>query len=470
MSVPPESSNAAVSVRHSAIVPLTIASGLFMEGLDSTIIATSLPQMARSLEVSPTYLSLAITSYLLSLAIFSPISGWLADRFGGRRLYCLAIGIFTVSSGLCAMAPNLSFMVATRMMQGVAGALMAPVARLILLRSFPKNMYLTATNYMVIPALIGPMAGPVIGGFITEYFNWRWIFLINLPIGGLSIYLIQRLVDEVPASRPPPFDFPGFVIVGAGFAMAQFWLECVGRTIIGIPAQIGLFVAAVVTFMGYGWYAKRQANPALDLKLFALPTFSISVLWGSVARIGIGGSPFLLPLLFQVGFGFDAFHAGLLMFVSTSGAFLMRVGFSRLLRILGLRQVLLLNSLILAVMLPGFIFFHADTTHWLIVSYLFVFGFMRSIQFLALNMLSYADLTPDTMSKANSVFTVGQRLSMSAGVAVAAALLSFSTLGAARITESHFHFVFVALGVFELASLWGFWRLDPSAGKEITGS
>ncbi|TAL01518.1 MAG: MFS transporter [Rhodospirillaceae bacterium] len=455
---------------RSVIMPLTVAGGLFMEGLDSTIIATSLPQMARSLEVSPTYLSLAITSYLLSLAVFTPISGWLADRFGGRRLYCFAIAAFTVSSALCALSPNLEFLVATRILQGVAGALMAPVARLILLRSFPKSDYIKATNYMVMPALIGPMAGPVVGGFITEYFSWRWIFLINIPIGIASIHLILRLVQEVPARRPPPFDFPGFVIVGAGFAMAQFWLECVGRNIIAVSAQIVLFAGSVAAFFGYRQYARGHPNPALDLKLFSIPSFSISVLWGSVARMGIGASPFLLPLLFQVGFGFDPFHAGILMFVSTSGAFFMRVGFSRVIRIWGLRRVLVLNSAILAVMLPGFILFHAATSHWLLVSYVFLFGFMRSIQFLSLSLLSYADLTVETISKGTSIFTVGQRLSMGAGVAVAGGLLTIFASGNAKIMETDFHPVFAILGLFELIALWGFWRLHPMAGREITGA
>jgi len=250
--------------------------------------------------------------------------------------------------------------------------------------------------------------------------------------------------------------------------MTQFWLECLGRHIISIPAQIALFVGAIAAFLGYRRYAAGQANPALDLNLFSLPNFSTSVLWGSVARIGVGASPFLLPLLFQVGFGIDPFHAGILMFVSTSGAFFMRVGFSRVLRKLGLRRVLLLNSVILAGMLPGFILFHATTTHWLLVGYLFTFGFMRSIQLQALGLLGYADLTTDSMSKGTSISTVGQRLSMSAGVAVAGALLSVFASGSPKIAASQFQPVFAILGVFEVIAIWGFWRLQPTAGHEIT--
>ncbi len=461
--VPPPSSRA-----FSRVVPLAVAGGLLMEGLDSTIIATSLPQMARSLSVAPAYLSLAITSYLLSLAIFIPVSGWMADRFGARRVYCIAIAIFTISSGLCALSPNLGFLVAMRIVQGLGGAMMSPVARLILLRSFPKSQYLSATTYMTIPALIGPIFGPVLGGFITEYFSWHWIFLINIPIGIANILILLKFVDDIPPQQSAPFDFSGFLLVGAGLAMAQFGLECMGHAIIPVVWQMALVVGSVAMLFGYRAYARNHANPVLDLKLFRFPNFSTSILWGGLARLGSAGTSFLLPLFFQVGFGFDPIYAGTLVLVSMLGALFMRAGFASMLRLLGLRQVLLINGVLLATMLLGFNAFHAGSPGWLLMMYLFVFGFLRSVQFMSLNMLSYADLTGEMISKGSSLYFVGQRMSMSASVAVAAVVLSVASRSAGTMGEAQFHWSFAVLALLEALSLWGFWRLDPAAGHEVT--
>jgi EmrB/QacA subfamily drug resistance transporter len=450
------------------IIPFSVAAGLFMEGLDSTIVATSLPQMARSLDVSPVHLSLAITSYILSIAIFTPISGWIADRYGAKRVFCTAIVIFTVASGLCAMAQGLPFLVAMRMLQGFGGSMMAPVARLILLQTFPKSQLLTVTNYMVLPALIGPMAGPVVGGFITQYFSWRWIFLINLPIGVIGLFLVMRLIKALPAQKPPPFDLPGFLIVAAGFALAQFWLECVGRDIVSPVVQVALFVAFISTFLAYGRYARSHANPVLDLNLFKIPSFSISIWWGSLSRLGIGGTPFLLPLLLQVGFGLAPSHAGILVFVSIVGAFFQRLGFSSVMRALGLRRTLVGNAIILTILLAGFILIDPATPQWFLVSYLFVFGFLRSVQFLSLNMASYADLGPEVMTRGNTIFTVSHRLSMSAGISVAAVALS-AFGGHAHPGQQHFHTAFAVLAAIEFISIWGLWRMHPTTGREITG-
>jgi len=456
------------SREFSRVVPLAIAGGLLMEGLDSTIIATSLPQMARSLSVTPAYLSLAITSYLLSLAIFIPISGWMADRFGARRVYCIAIAIFTVSSAFCALASGLGFLVAMRILQGLGGAMMSPVARLILLRSFPKSQYLVATAYMTTPALIGPIAGPVLGGFITQYFSWHWIFLINIPVGIANILLVLKLVENIPPQRTGPFDFAGFLLVGAGLAMAQFGLECIGHQIFPLVWQVALVVGSAGALLLYRAYARRRANPVIELKLFSLPNYSASILWGGVARIGAAGTSFLLPLFFQVGFGYTPVHAGTLVLVSMVGALFMRAGFAPLLRTMGLRNVLIGNGVLMTLMLAGFTTFQADSPTWILMIYLFVFGFLRSVQFLSLNMLSYADLTGDMVSKGSSLYVAGQRLSMSASVAVAAVVLSMASRATGVVGERQFHWSFATLALMEAISQYGFWRLDRNAGHEVT--
>jgi predicted MFS family arabinose efflux permease len=318
------------------------------------------------------------------------------------------------------------------------------------------------------PALIGPMMGPVVGGFITQYFHWRWIFLINLPIGVFGFFLVTRLIKELPIQRPPRFDLPGFLIVGVGFAFAQFWLECLGRGVISPPAEWALFIGAGVAFFLYVRYAANQVNPVLDLKLFKIPTFRISIWWGSLSRIGIGGTPFLLPLLLQVGFGLDPLHAGIMVFVSISGAFFMRLGFSRVLRKLGLRRALIMNSGFLAALLVGFLFISPTTPHWFLYIYFFVVGFFRSVQFISLNMSSFGDLPTESMSKGNTIFTISHRLSMGIGTTVAAVALAGFGIQAPG-SPPHFHLAFITLAVIEAASIFGLWRLHPSAGREITG-
>jgi EmrB/QacA subfamily drug resistance transporter len=452
----------------SLLVPFTIAGGLFMEGLDSSIIGTSLPQIAQSLAVSPQALSMAITGYLLSLAVFIPMSGWIADRFGARKVFCAAIVIFTIGSTLCGFATNLEMLVAMRILQGFGGAMMTPVGRLILARSFPKEELMIAMNYMGIPALVGPMLGPVVGGFITTYFSWHWIFFINIPIGIVLVALTLRLIDDIAMPRPPAFDFKGFVIVGCGLACAQLTIESLGRDIVPVWGQAALFVLAVVILLTYWRHARSRPNPVLDLTLFRIRTFRVSVTWGGVSRIGIGAVPFLLPLLFQVGFGLDALHSGLLTFVTTVGAFLMRLGIPKIMRALGLRLVLMGNAGILGAMLAGFALFRAETPHWFVLAYLFVFGFLRSVQFSSLGVMSYADLSHEMMSRGTSIAAVAQRLSMSTGVGLAATLLSL-IVGDGALTTSTFAPVFIIIGLTEFVAIWGFGTLSASDGAQISG-
>jgi EmrB/QacA subfamily drug resistance transporter len=451
------------------LIPLVVACGLFMENLDSTIISTSIPQIARSLGENPLKLNLAITSYLLSLAVFIPISGWIADRFGARRVFCSAIVMFTIGSALCGLADSLPMLVATRVLQGCGGAMMTPVGRLILLRSFPKDALVTAMSYVTMPALIGPTLGPIIGGFLTTYVSWRWIFYINIPIGIVGIVLAVRFIDDFRAQKPPPFDFTGFLVAGCGLALLEFGIESLGRNLVSGQIQAALFVGAVATLLLYGWHARHVSSPALDLRLFRNRTFHVSVLTGGVCRIGLGAVPFLVPLLMQLGFGLDPFHSGLITFVSGIGAILMKSVSPWILRSFGFRRLLMGNGLIVGGMIAGLALFRADTPHWLLYSYLLVFGFLRSVQFTGINTLGYAELTPTIMSRATSLSSVAQQLSASFGVSMGAAILALSVGTSPVVTTADFRPVFLLVGLVPALSVLGFARLRPMDGAEVSG-
>jgi EmrB/QacA subfamily drug resistance transporter len=450
------------------LIPLVVACGLFMENLDSTIISTSVPEMARSLGESPLKLNLAVTSYLLSLAVFIPISGWIADRFGARTVFCSAIVLFTLGSALCGLADSLPMLIATRVLQGFGGAMMTPVGRLILLRSFPKDALVTAMSYVTVPALIGPTMGPIIGGLLTTYASWRWIFYINIPFGIVGIVLASRYIENFRAQKPPRFDFTGFLIAGCGLAFLEFAIESLGRHVLAPETQITLFFVAALTLLLYGWHARRVESPALDLTLFRNRTFNISVLNGGICRIGLGAIPFLLPLLMQLGFGLDALHSGMITFVSGLGAILMKTVSSWMLRSFGFRRLLVGNSVIVGAMVAGLALFRQDTPHWLLLSYLLVFGFLRSIQFTAMNTLGYAELTPATMSRATSLSSVAQQLSVSFGVSIGASILAV-LVGDRMVTAADFRPVFLIVALIPALTAIGFARLRPLDGVEVSG-
>ena len=454
--------------RLRVLIPLVVAFGLFMENLDSTIISTSIPQIAASLGENPLKLNLAVTSYLLSLAVFIPISGWIADRFGARTVFCAAIVLFTLGSALCGLAQNLPMLVATRVLQGFGGAMMTPVGRLILLRSFPKDALVTAMSYVTMPALIGPTLGPIIGGFLTTYVSWRWIFYINVPIGIIGIFMALRYVENFRAQRPPRFDFIGFLVCGCGLAFLEIGIENLGRGLISVQLQASLFMAATLVLLLYGWHARRVQAPALDLTLLRHRTFNISVLSGGLCRVGLGAVPFLLPLLMQLGFGLDALHSGLITFVSGIGAILMKTVSPWVLRSFGFRKLLIGNGLVVGAMIAGLALFRADTPQWVFYPYLLVFGFLRSVQFTSINTLGYAELTPAIMSRATSLSSVAQQLSTSFGVSVGAALLDI-TVGDTPVTASDFPPVFLIVGVLTAVSVLGFIRLSAMDGAEISG-
>jgi len=450
------------------IVPLVIAGAFFMDGLDSSIISTSLPQMAASFSVSPSQMSAAITSYLISLAIFIPISGWIADRIGARFVFCTAIAFFTLGSVFCGLSETLPALVLSRVVQGFGGAMMTPVGRLILTRTFPKDQLMKAMSYYMLPGMLGPTMGPLVGGFITTYFSWHWNFYINVPIGFIGIALALRYIPNIRMPRPSAFDVAGFLIIACGLGVAQFAIENLGRNTLDNVMEGLLLAAAASILIGYALYAARRSNPVLDLRMFRSRTFAIAVLAGNVIRAGIATVPFLLPLLLQVGFGLSPFQSGLLTFLNTAGAMSMRVWVSALVKRFGFRAVFLSGIALCSTLMAGFALFESTTPHLFIAAYLFTFGVLRSGQMLGMGALAYSDVSPENMSKATSIFALAQRLAQSLGVGISASLLAVLA-GDGPITVGDFKIVFIAIALLMASSAIGFRRLKPDDGWQVSG-
>ncbi|HLY46111.1 MAG TPA: MFS transporter [Stellaceae bacterium] len=469
MSDPGAASAAEIEPRRRFLIPLIVGCAFFMEGLDSTMIAVSIPAMARSLGENPLRLNLVITTYLLSLAVFIPVSGWIADRFGARRVFCAAVLIFAGGSALCGLATSLPMLLAMRVVQGFGGAMMTPVGRLILLRSFPRAGLVSAMNWMTIPAMIGPTVGPIVGGFLTSYASWRWIFYLNIPIGVVGGALALWLFENYRAPAPARFDLVGFAIAGVGLFLLEFGIENLGRPIIAPALGLALFPLALVALWGYRRHARTSAAPVLDLTLLKIATFRIGTVTGGICRMGLDATPFLLPLLFQVGFGLSPVAAGLLTFASTLGAMLVR-SFSRiLLRFTGFRRTLVGGAVLSAAVTASFALLDAATPHWVIVIAVLASGMIRSIQYLALNTISFADVPSAALSRATSVSGVGQQLARGFGVAIGAALLAL-VAGQERVTTGDFRIVFLLIALIPLLSVLGFRRLSPAAGAEVSGN
>jgi len=451
------------------LVPLVVAFAMVMESLDQTIITTSIPQMAESLGENPLRLNVAITSYLLSLAVFIPVSGWIADRYGARSVFASAVAVFTLGSALCGAANSLSVLVIMRILQGVGGALMTPVGRLVLLKSFPKSELVAAMSYVAIPALLGPAIGPMVGGFLTTYVSWRWIFYVNIPVGLLGIALALRYFENFRAESTSRFDFLGFILCGVGLAAVEVALEFTGRNLISVYAEGAIWMAATLSLAAFGFYARRVANPAVDLKIFRIKTFRLGVLAGSICRIGLSSTAFLIPLLLQIPFGFSAFNSGLVTSVLAMGAITMRLVSPPLLRKLGFRAILLGNGTITSLMMLGIALITFGVPVALILCGLFSLGFFRALQFTCMNTLGYSDLSGHDISPGSSLSSVAQQLSMSFGVTISATLLALITAPKPLPTAADFRVVLVIMAVFPLISALWFARLNPEDGAHVAG-
>jgi EmrB/QacA subfamily drug resistance transporter len=458
-------------MRPTILTALIIATALFMENMDGTVLATSLPAIARDLHQDPIVLKLALTSYMLTLAVFIPASGWVADKLGARTVFCSAIGVFTLGSILCGASSSLPTLIAARVFQGLGGAMMVPVGRLVLLRSTPKSDMVNALAYLTVPALIGPVVGPLLGGFITTYFHWRWIFWINAPIGVVGVALALRFIDNIREREVARFDFRGFFLSGPGLLALIFGLTIIGRDVAPPSVDAALILGGVALLVAYVGHARRDPDAIIDLNLLKTPTFFAGVVGGFLFRIGIGAIPFLLPLLLQVGFGLTPFESGSLTFAAAAGAMAMKFSASTILKRWGFRRVLIVNGVVSAAFLASCGLFTAATPHWLLLVALLAGGFFRSLEFTALNALGYADIDSSRMSRATSFASVAQQMSGAVGVAAAAAsveALRFA-FGDAQLVSRDMTISFGVVALITLSSVAIFARLEPDAGAEVSG-
>jgi len=454
-------------------LPWLVGIVLFMEQLDSTIVNTAVPAMARSLEVTPLSLKAIVTSYILALAVGIPVSGWLADRFGTRKLFIAAVAIFTSASVLCGLSLNAPMLVAARIMQGLGAAMMTPVGRLAIVRTFPKSQLLDKMNFVIIPALIGPLLGPTVGGLIVHWWSWREIFFVNVPVGLLALWMSHRYMPEYRSDSPRPLDVIGLMLFGSGAALLSWLLEVFGEHRLDVTSSVILFLLSFALLGGYGLHALRTEHPLLNLRLFKGRTFRVSVLGGFVTRLGIGGMPFLLPLLYQLGMGMPAWQSGLMMMPSAIAAMTIKMISPHMLRRFGYRRVLIVNTALMGVIIGLFALADKDTPLVVIVLMSFLVGSGNSMQFSSMNSLAFADIDARNSSMANTIASSMQQLSMSFGLACGS-LLTGWYLGSLPQTDQiavtdALHASFITLGIATVVSSLTFWTLRPGDGHALTG-
>src|ERR1700761_2189455 len=457
--------------QRTRLTAVIVACALFMQNLDSTIIAPALPTMAKAFGADPVHMNVALTSYLLSLAVFIPASGWIADRFGARTVFRAAIAVFTIGSVLCGRADSLAFLVASRVLQGIGGAMMVPVGRLVLLRTAAKQELVAAMAWLTVPALLGPVLGPPVGGFIVTYFSWRWIFDINVPIGILGIVLVSLFVEDVREPSRGRFDGIGLLFCGIALSGLMFGLETAGRGVVPRNLTLAMIAIGLVAVAGYLLHARRHPAPLLDLSLMRLPCFGVALSAMMFFRTGIGAIPFLLPMMLQVGFGNSAAQSGLITFASSAGALVMKPATQHALRLFGFRDTLIWNGLFSGVMLTACAAFRPTWPAAAIYLVLLVGGFLRSLQFTAYNTLAYGDVPRTQMSAATSLYTAGQQLAATIGVSVGALSLEVARAVAHHQTPetSDFSAAFVVVGLMTLAAVPIACLMPASARDDLTG-
>ncbi len=442
---------------------------MFMENVDATVIVTSLPALARDLGQDPITLKLAVTSYVIGLGVFIPICGWVADRFGSRNVFRTAIGIFMAGSLLCAASRSLEMFVAARFVQGIGGAMMVPVGRIIIFRSLPKSDFIRAVNYLTVPALLGPVVGPPLGGFITTYLHWRLIFFVNIPIGVLGIWLANRHIANMHEEHPGPLDWMGFVLSAGGASLFMLGLSLVGGELVSNTKAVTMCVTGAVLLAAYWFYAQRAERPVLDLKFLRIPSFNASVAGGSLFRIGLGAVPFLLPLALQEGLGMTAFASGAITCASAFGSIFMKAIVSRVLGRFGFRRTLVVNAAVAGAAIAIYGAFSPGTPVWLIWFIVLAGGIFPSLQFTGLNSLAYADIQGKDIGRATSLASVIQQVSLGLGVTIAGIVLQVShrIQGHSTIVWSDFWPAFLVVGLFSVASIPVTLRLPANAGDEI---
>ena len=454
------------------LLPWLVAVAFFMQSLDTTILNTAVPAIAQSMDVTPLNVKSVLASYTLSLAVFIPISGWMADRFGTRRVFVTAIALFCLGSLLCGLATDIDTLVACRVLQGVGGAMMMPVGRMTLARTFGKADLVKAMSFVAIPSLIGPMIGPVAGGAIVHWLHWSVVFFVNIPVGIVGLYFVHRYLPDYREQTTHPLDMLGLILFGGGIALLSYALEVFGDNTLSLGEVIGLMAVAAVLLAGYGIRASLTAFPLLDLGLFRIRTFRAAVSGGFFTRLGLGGIPFLFPLLYQIGLGFSPIQSGLLVLPQAIASIGLKTFMPAILARLGYRNVLVFNTIVVGLLIMSFATVGAETPVWRIVLQAFALGLFTSMQYTSMNTLVYADVSSSQTSGASTIAATGQQLSISFGVA-GASLIAAMFVPA----EMHSHAAtmvygvqqaFLILGVVTVVSSVVFMELKADDGGNIS--
>ena len=466
---PAEVARAATIRRY---VPWIVASALFMEQLDATIVNTGIPSMAAELGTTPLALKSVSASYVLALAVCIPASGWLANRLGTRRVFLTAIMVFTLASLACGLAPSVGTLVACRVLQGMAAALMMPVGRMAVVRTFPKAQLLQAMNFVIIPALMGPLLGPTVGGLIVHWGSWREMFFVNVPVGLIALAFGLRHMPDYRGDPARPFDLPGLVLFGGGTALLSWVLEVFGAHGMATPGTLVWLGMSLVLIAAYVWHARGHAAPLMNFGLMRVRTFRVSVIGGFVTRLGIGGMPFLLPLLYQVGMGLPAWHSGLLMMPAAAAAMVMKTLAQKLLARWGYRRILTVNTVLVAGCIGLFALVGRGTPTAVIVALGLSMGLFNSLQFTSMNSMAYSDLAERDTADGSTIASTFQQLSMSFGLAVGSLVagwfLSHQTSTDPQDTVRALHRAFLVMAGLTLCSSWLFRTLDPHDGDSVS--
>lgn len=453
------------SARSMAGLPWIAAMAFFMQALDATILNTALPAIATSLERSPLAMQSAVISYTLTVAMLIPLSGWLADRFGTRKVFIIAVLLFTLGSLACALSVSLAMLVISRVVQGVGGAMMMPVARLALLRAYPRSELLPVLNFVTMPGLVGPILGPMLGGLLVTYASWHWIFLINIPVGLLGIFYARKYMPDFTTPKRR-FDFLGFLLFGFGLVFLAIGIELFGERIASLWLACGVLVAGMMLLLLYIVHARRHPTPLIGLPMFRTRTFSVGIIGNLASRLGTGCIPFLMPLMLQVGFGYSAIIAGCMMAPTAIGSLLAKSTVTQVLRLFGYRRTLVGITVIIGILIATFALQSPAESILVLLIPLFILGMAMSTQFTAMNTITLADLTDENASGGNSVLAVTQQLSIGFGVAVSAAVLRFYQEFDGTTVE-HFHATFLTMGAVTVLSAFTFRLLKQGDGRHL---
>ena len=452
--------------RSMAGLPWIAAMAFFMQALDATILNTALPAIAQSLGRSPLAMQSAIISYTLTVAMLIPMSGWLADRFGTRRVFMLAVSLFTLGSLACALSNSLPMLVVFRVIQGIGGAMMMPVARLALLRAYPRSELLPVLNFVTMPGLVGPILGPVMGGVLVTWASWHWIFLINIPIGLAGLFYARKYMPNFTTPRRS-FDMGGFFLFGLSLVLFSSGMELFGEKLVASWIAFTIILSGILLLLAYVRHARRHPTPLISLNLFNTRTFSVGIAGNIASRLGTGCVPFLMPLMLQVGFGYPALIAGCMMAPTALGSILAKSMVTQILRWLGYRKTLVGITLFIGLMIAQFALQTPAMAIWMLVLPLFILGMAMSTQFTSMNTITLADLTDENASSGNSVLAVTQQLSISLGVAVSAAVLRFYEGFDSTNTVEQFHYTFITMGAITLISALVFMLLTAKDGRNL---